>query len=101
MNIIEPLTSLFSFGWIPSRLCCLHDLCLKVTQVLFLIFLLHNYVHISDHVFASFLTSILTPSYSMVGSIGAVGATVNLSGLLEVEVLQYIAAQHNYNHTIA
>ena len=37
----------------------------------------------------------------MVGSIGAVGATVNLSGLLEVEVLQYIAAQHNYNHTIA
>ena len=50
--------------------------------------------------FASFLTSIPTPSYSMVGSIGAVGATVNLSGLLEVEVLQYIAAQHNYNHTI-
>ena len=46
LNIIEPLTSLFSFWWIPSRLCCLHDLRLKVTRAFLLIFLLHNFVYL-------------------------------------------------------
>ena len=59
------ILSLSSFWRLPGCLCCFQHLCLQVG-------------------FTFLPSNNLTPSYSMVGSIGAIGVSLNLAPLLEV-----------------
>ena len=78
----------FSFWRIPGGLCCFQHLCLQVILLIIFVclsFCLSVFLSFCLFVFFSFiLICMITLSYSMVGSIGAIGFSLNLAPLLEV-----------------